>query len=360
MTDAQTALKPPADRAVSAYPETDFDAIIVVSFGGPEGVDEVVPFLRNVTEGRNIPEERLKEVGEHYYMLEGVSPINNQNRALIDALQADMAEHGIELPVYFGNRNWHPMLPDTLQQMADDGVKKALAFFTSAYSSYSGCRQYREDIYRAQQQVEGSAPEVLLTRKFYNHPKWIEVNVERIRDALAELGDQEGVHVAFTVHSIPLKMAQGCMYVQQITETMRLIAEELGLNDYDLVYQSRSGPPRVPWLEPDINDHLEAAAERGVKDVVIAPIGFISDHMEVIFDLDTEARQTCDALGMRMARAGTAGTHPVFVSMIRELIEERLGRRDARPTLGDRGPSWDICPVTCCLPGTGEPSPWDA
>jgi protoporphyrin/coproporphyrin ferrochelatase len=353
-----TRLKPPADGFASDFPDTRFDAIVVVSFGGPEGMDDVIPFLENVTRGRNVPRERLEEVAHHYELFDGVSPINAQNRALIDALRAELDGHGIDLPIYFGNRNWHPFLADALAQMADDGVERALAFFTSAYSSYSGCRQYREDIYAAQQAVGPRAPEILKTRVFFNHPGWIETNADHVRAALASLPSAEDVHVAFTAHSIPNAMAQACRYEDQLRESCRLVAELLGVADWELVYQSRSGPPHVPWLEPDILDHLDAVAARGVKGVVVAPIGFVSDHLEVLFDLDVEARDRAAELGLTMVRASSAGTHPAFIAMIRELVEERLGLRDGRAAVGRYAAGHDVCPTDCCLPGSGRPSPW--
>jgi protoporphyrin/coproporphyrin ferrochelatase len=353
-----TPLKAPADGFRSAYPDTRFDAIIVVSFGGPEGMDDVIPFLENVTRGRKIPRERLEEVAHHYELFGGVSPINGQNRALIDALRAQLDAHDVDLPIYFGNRNWHPFLADTLREMAADGIERALAFFTSAYSSYSGCRQYREDLYRAQQEVGPRAPEVLRTRAFFNHPGWIETNVDHVRQALAQIPDGHDVHLAFTAHSIPVAMAQACRYEDQLRESARLVAEAVGLVDWELVYQSRSGPPQVPWLEPDILDHLGVIAARGVTDVIVSPIGFVSDHLEVLYDLDVEARDTAAELGLNLVRASSASTHPAFVSMIRELIEERLGRVEGRSAVGRYAASHDICPIDCCLPGTGRPSPW--
>jgi ferrochelatase len=355
---SETALKPPADGFVSGFPETRFDAILVVSFGGPEGMDDVIPFLENVTRGRNVPRERLEEVAHHYELFDGVSPINAQNRALIAALRVELDEHGIDLPIYFGNRNWDPFLADTLREMASDGIERALAFFTSAYSSYSGCRQYREDLFRAQQEVGPDAPEVLRTRMFFNHPGWIETNADHVRSALAELSPAGEPHLAFTAHSIPTAMAQACRYEDQLRESCRLVAEAVGVGDWKLVYQSRSGPPHAPWLEPDVLDHLDGLASRGVTDVVVSPIGFVSDHLEVLFDLDIEARERAGELGLRFVRASSASTHPAFVRMIRELVEERLGLREGRASVGRFAASHDVCPIDCCLPGTGRPSPW--
>jgi ferrochelatase len=316
-----------------------------------------MPFLEYVTSGRNVPRERLEEVAHHYALFAGVSPINAQNRALIEALRPEFDAHGIGLPIYFGNRNWHPFLADTLREMADDGVERALAFFTSAYSSYSGCRQYREDLFNAQQELGRGAPEVLRIRSFFNHPGWIEANADHVRAALSQL-DGADPHIAFTAHSIPVAMARACRYVDQLRESSRLVAESVGCDDWELVYQSRSGPPQVPWLEPDIVDHLAAMRARAVEDVVISPIGFVSDHLEVLYDLDVEARDAAAGLGLRLVRASSASTHPAFIRMIRELVEERLGRAHGRPAIGRYAASHDTCPVDCCLPGTGRPSPW--
>jgi ferrochelatase len=351
--------KQPADRATARLPEHEYDAILLLSFGGPEGLDDVLPFLENVTRDRGVPRERLLEVAHHYEQFGGVSPINDQNRALIAALEPELRARGIELPVYFGNRNWHPLLADTMREMRDDGVRRALAVFTSAYSSYSGCRQYREDLFRAQQEVGADAPEVPRLRMFFNHPGFVAANVERVRDALAELPARP-VHVAFTAHSIPVTMAKNCAYEAQLRETGRLVAEAVAIDDWAVVYQSRSGPPQVPWLGPDVSEQLAAVAARGVPSVVVAPIGFISDHMEVQYDLDVEARETAERLGLAYARAGTAGTHPAFVAGLADLIRERVTEGSTRAALGRLGPSHDVCAPDCCLPGNGRPSPWDA
>jgi ferrochelatase len=356
-----TTRKQPADGADARLDDHGYDALIVVSFGGPEGMDDVMPFLENVTRGRNIPRERLAEVAHHYEIFGGVSPINQQNRDLIAALEAELAAHEIRLPIYFGNRNWDPFLTDTLRQMRDDGIHRALAFVTSAFSSYSGCRQYREDIYNAQLEVGDDAPEVLKLRTFYNHPGFVEANAGRVRDALEQIPEERraGVHLVFTAHSIPSAMAAQSRYADQLAETSRLVAEACDVAAHAVVYQSRSGSPHVPWLEPDVCDHLRDLHSEGVTDVVIAPVGFVSDHLEVLYDLDIEAAELARSLGLHMVRAGTAGTHPAYVSMIRELIEERLGATTERPTAGRYGPNPDVCAPNCCLPGTGKPSPWD-
>ena len=312
-----------------------YDALLLVSFGGPERREDVIPFLENVLRGRNVPRERLLQVAQHYYELGGKTPLNDQNRALIAALEQEFAARGPRLPVYFGNRNWRPLLADTLRQMAADGVTRALAFVTSAYSSYSGCRQYRENIEQA-----GSLP-VDKLRVFYNHPKFIRAMADRCHTALASL---PGARLVFTAHSIPLSMARTSRYEEQLRESCRLVAEHLGLDCWRLVYQSRSGPPAQPWLEPDIGDYLK---QLDAKEVVIAPIGFLSDHMEVIYDLDTQARQICESLGIQMVRAATVGVHPEFVSMIRDLVLERM-EGAPRLALGDHGPSHDVCAEDCC------------
>ena len=330
-----------------------YDAILVVSFGGPEKRDDVIPFLENVLRGKPVPRERMLEVAEHYYHFDGISPINAQVREFIEALNLELAQAKIDLPIYWGNRNWHPMLPDTIRQMKQDGVRRAISFMTSAYSSYSGCRQYRENLQQASGEVGDGAPQIDKLRVFYNHPGFIEANVDRIQAAFDRLPaeSRQNAHVAFTAHSIPMTMSNNCNYVRQLEECARLIAEALSIprERWKLVYQSRSGRPGDPWLEPDIGDHIRTLPSAGVTSLVIAPIGFISDHMEVLFDLDEEAKQICDELKITMSRALTVGSHPVFVSCIRELIEERIGRRTERRALGQYGPSHDVCPVDCCL-----------
>ncbi len=336
---------------------TSYDAILVVSFGGPEGMDEVMPFLENVLRGKNVPRERMIEVSHHYELFGGVSPINEQNRQLISALEAELSAHNITLPVYWGNRNWHPLLPDALRQMKHDGVRRALAIFTSAYSSYSGCRQYRENIAQAQAEVGDGAPEIDKVRVFYNHPGFIAANVAHIREALEKIpGERRAeAHIAFTAHSIPSAMAANCAYQAQLLDTAQLVAGEVEVTDWKLVYQSRSGAASQAWLEPDILDHLRALKAQDKLDVVIAPTGFVSDHLEVLYDLDTEARQLAGELGINMIRAASAGTHPGFIKMIRELIVERMTNNPDRPALGERGASHDCCPINCCLSGATRP-----
>ena len=321
--------------------KTDYDALLLVSFGGPEGMDDVIPFLENVLRGRNVPRERMLQVAHHYELFGGVSPINQQNRNLIAALRKELDENGPRLPIYWGNRNWHPLLPDTLAQMTQDGIKNALAFVTSAYSSYSSCRQYRQNISDAQAAVGPDAPRVEKLRVFYNHPHFIEANVDQIRAALAQLDDHGPVNLVFTAHSIPESMAVNCDYSMQLAEAGGLIAAALGMKSWQLVYQSRSGSPSQPWLGPDIVEHLRTLHGEGVRNVVIAPIGFVSDHMEVVYDLDVEARKVADELGMKMLRAATAGTHPAFVRMIRDLVMERIEN-----TVPE-----NVCAPDCCRVG---------
>ncbi|MBZ5591542.1 MAG: ferrochelatase [Acidobacteriia bacterium] len=323
-----------------------YDAIILVAFGGPERPADVIPFLENVLRGRNVPRERMLEVAEHYYHFGGVSPINQQMRELVGLLEAELRERGPRLAVYWGNRNWAPMLGDTVRKMRDDGVRRAVAFVMSAYSSYSGCRQYLEDIARAREAVGEGAPEIDKLRVFYNHPGFIEPVAERVREALAKLPDAA---LIYTAHSVPVSMAATSKYEAQLKEACRLVSEKLGCHDWRLVYQSRSGPPSQPWLGPDIGEYLRELHAAGTRAVVVVPIGFISDHMEVLYDLDTEARALCGELGLNFARAATVGNDPAFVSMIRELVLERMG--ELPPScLGSDGPSHDVCEPDCCAP----------
>jgi ferrochelatase len=333
-------------------PSMEYDAFLLVSFGGPERREDVLPFLENVLRGRNVPRERMLEVAEHYYHFGGISPINAQNRELLAALKDEFAAAGLELPLYWGNRNWQPLLPDTLAQMKADGVRRAIAFFTSAFSSYSGCRQYRENITAAQQAVGEGAPQVEKLRSFFNHPGFIEPMIERTREALDQIpaDRRQATHLIFTAHSIPLAMANNCQYEVQFREASRLVADGLSHMNWQVAYQSRSGPPTQPWLGPDIGEAVtEIAAQKGT-DVVVVPIGFISDHMEVLYDLDEEARLKAE-LGLNFARAATVGTHPRFVRMIRELIQERMNSHSAQQALGALAASHDVCPSDCCLSG---------
>jgi len=295
-----------------------FDALLIVSFGGPEKHEDVLPFLENVLRGKNVPRERMLEVAEHYYHFDGRSPINDQTRELLAAIRQELKAHGPDVPVYWGNRNWHPFLVDTLRQMKADGVRRAAALVTSAFGSYSSCRQYREDIARAR--AAAGAEDLGLEKlpNFCGRPEFIAAMTERVKDALGELGGAE--KLIFTAHSIPVSMAETSPYVRQLKEASAAVAAGCGAAHWDLVYQSRSGPPTQPWLGPDICEHLRAQYAAGVRRVVICPIGFISDHMEVLYDLDTEARAVCDELGMKMARAGTAGSHPRLIGMVRDML----------------------------------------
>ncbi|HEX6755543.1 MAG TPA: ferrochelatase [Mycobacteriales bacterium] len=339
------------ERALS---HTSYDALLLLSFGGPEGPDDVLPFLENVVRGRGVPRERLLEVAGHYAHFGGVSPINEQNRALLAAIRALLAADGPALPVYWGNRNWHPLVEDTVARMRDDGVRRALVFATSAYTSYSGCRQYQDDLARARSAAGEGAPELHKLRHFFNHPGFVEANADAVRAALASLPDPGGARLVFTAHSVPVSMEAasgpgGHLYSAQVREAARLVTTAVrgpGAG-FDVAWQSRSGPPSVPWLEPDVNDHLAALAGAGVRGVVVSPIGFVSDHVEVLWDLDEEAARTAGDLGLGYARAATAGADPRFVAMVRELVLERT-EGAPRQALGPMGPGHDVCPLGCC------------
>jgi ferrochelatase len=328
-----------------------FQAVLVLSFGGPERHDDVIPFLENVLRGKNVPRERMLEVAEHYYHFGGKSPINDQNRELVAALKKELETLGPPLPVYWGNRNWHPFLAETLRQMRFDGIDRAVVFVTSAFSSYSGCRQYLEDMERARAEVGSGAPRLEKLRAFYNHPEFVTTVAGRIRDAFAQLPAERRSEAGllFTAHSIPVVMAQSSPYVRQLTEACDLIARQLGREQWELVYQSRSGPPGQPWLEPDVADALRRfRAEHGAgADVVVSPVGFISDHMEVVYDLDFEVRQIAAELGLNMVRALTPGAHPRFVAMIRDLVAERFEDRAPAVVCGSMAAP-GICPPDCC------------
>jgi ferrochelatase len=333
-----------------------YDALLLVSFGGPERTEHVIPFLENVLRGKNVPRERMLEVAEHYYHFGGKSPINEQNRALIAALECELDAQGPALPIYWGNRNWHPMLADTLGHMRADGIRRALAFATSAFGSYSGCRQYREDIERARTEIGSGAPEIHKLRTFHDHPGFIQAMADRVREALNRIPDDRraAAPLLFTAHSIPISMAETSPYVAQLLESCGLVSQAVG-RPGALVYQSRSGPPMQPWLEPDVCDSIrQLHAGGGLKDLVLAPIGFLSDHMEVVYDLDTEAAALCRELGVNLSRAATVGVHPDFVSMIRELILERTEGRERR-CLGTESAGRDTCGPDCCPPPKRAP-----
>jgi len=345
-----------------------YDAVLLVSFGGPDGPDDVMPFLENVLRGRNVPRERMLEVAEHYHHFGGRSPINGQNLALLEALRKELADRGPALPVYWGNRNWHPLLTDTLREMSDAGIRRVAAFVTSAYSSYSGCRQYRENIAAALAPLGDRAPQVDKLRVFFNHPGFVGPMAANLTQSLMAfpVDQRPSTPVLFTAHSIPVSMADSCRYVTQLREASRLVAAEAGVTDWELVFQSRSGPPTQPWLEPDVCDRIRQLHAAGQDRVVVAPIGFISDHMEVLYDLDTEAADLCRSLGMRFARVATVGTAPAFVAMIRDLVAERHEASPERLAMGILPASHDVCPLDCCpapqrpaAPGgpTGRPGP---
>ncbi len=332
-----------------------FDAVLLLSFGGPEGPDDVVPFLENVTRGRGVPQERLEEVAAQYARFGGVSPINAQNRALLAALRAELDRRGRDLPLAWGNRNWAPFVEDTLADLAARGHRRVLALTTSAYSSYSSCRQYLEDIERAQAHVgeqlgPDAVPDVVKVRPYWNHPGFVLATVDRLRAAVDEVPPERrgGTRLVFTAHSIPVAMARTCDYEAQLHDVVAMVSGELAVDlPTDLVFQSRSGPPQVPWLEPDIVDHLRALHGDGVDSVVVAPIGFISDHMEVVYDLDTQAAAAAADLGMTMIRAATVGTHPQFVRGLVDLLDEHLVGAPPR-AVGPLGPRPSPCAAGCC------------
>ncbi len=334
------------------------DAVLLLSFGGPDGPDDVMPFLENVTRGRGVPRERLEEVAEQYALFGGVSPINDQNRLLLDALRVEMDRRGHRLPLYWGNRNWSPSVEDTMAEMTAAGHRRVVAVATSAYSSYSACRQYLEDIERARRHVGDGAPAVDKVRPYWNHPGFIAAVTDRIRTAIDELTPdrRDGARLVCTAHSIPLSMASTSDYESQLVDVMTLVTSDPHIDlTADLVFQSRSGPPHVPWLEPDIVDHLTTLRDQGVDTVVVAPIGFVSDHMEVKFDLDTQAAEAARSLGMTMVRAGTVGTHPRFVAGLVDLIEEHLVGAVPQ-SVGPLGPRRNPCVAGCC-PAPSRPGP---
>ncbi len=331
-----------------------YDALLIVSFGGPERSEDVLPFLENVVRGKRVPRERLLQVAQHYEQFGGASPINEQVRQWMRLVQPQLQAAGVQLPLFWGNRNWHPFLTDTIRQMAEQGVRRALAWVTSAYSSYSGCRQYREDIQAACDAVGPAAPRVDKIRVFYNHPGFVAAQAARVTEALESVPRdlRDRTWVFYTAHSLPRAMADCCHYVRQLKETCRLVSQRAGVTRDRLVYQSRSGPPGQPWLEPDVCDAIEQLqTDEAPGSLVIVPVGFLSDHVEVLFDLDVEAREAARRCRLPMVRAATVGTHPLFVQMIRDLFLERLESRSTRPVVGRYGPHPDICPSDCCLPG---------
>ncbi|MGF9662825.1 ferrochelatase [Arthrobacter crystallopoietes] len=356
-----------------------YDAVVLASFGGPEGQEDVIPFLRNVTRGRGIPDERLEEVSHHYRAFGGISPINAQNRALKQALEAELQRRGIDLPVLWGNRNWAPFIADTFREAYDAGHRRVLAVSTSAYSCYSSCRQYREDFGMAlvETGLEGKL-EVDKVRQYFDHPGFVEPFAEgvaaglaTVRAELAAKGEPDApIHIMFATHSIPIGDAEaagprgvefdgGSAYVAQHLATAQAVLDrvpEAAGADWSLVYQSRSGAPHIPWLEPDINDALQELPGKGAKGVVIVPLGFVSDHMEVVWDLDTEALQTCAELGLAATRVPTPGVHRKFVEGLVDLVCERTEKNNIadRPALTKLGPWMDVCMPNCCANRRGE------
>jgi protoporphyrin/coproporphyrin ferrochelatase len=356
-----------------------YDAVVLASFGGPEGQEDVIPFLRNVTRGRGIPDERLEEVSHHYRAFGGISPINAQNRALKQALEAELQRRGIDLPVLWGNRNWAPFIADTFREAYDAGHRRVLAVSTSAYSCYSSCRQYREDFGMAlvETGLDGKL-EVDKVRQYFDHPGFVEPFAEgvaaglaTVRAELAAKGEPDApVHIMFATHSIPLGDAEaagprgvefdgGSAYVAQHLATAQAVLDrvpEAAGAEWSLVYQSRSGAPHIPWLEPDINDALQELPGKGTKGVVIVPLGFVSDHMEVVWDLDTEALQTCAELGLAATRVPTPGVHRKFVEGLVDLVCERTVENNIadRPALTKLGPWTDVCMPNCCANRRGE------
>jgi ferrochelatase len=334
-----------------------YDALLLLSFGGPEGPEDVMPFLRNVTRGRGISDERLEAVASHYAHFGGVSPINAHNRALMAALELELRAHGIDLRLYWGNRNWKPYVADAVRHMRDDGVQRALVFTTSATASYSACRQYREDLAQARRVAGDGAPELVKLRHYFDHPGFVAANADALRVAIDQLPPEvrDSARLVFTAHSIPVSMNESSgpsssgLYAAQHRETARLVAETVrGAGAaFDMVWQSRSGSPLVSWLEPDVNDHLRELAAQGVPAVVLCPTGFVCDHIEVLWDLDNEARETAAGLGLQFARAATAGTDPAFVAAVRELVQEQLSGVAPR-SLGTLGLCGIDCPATCC------------
>ena len=334
----------------------NYDAVLIVSFGGPEGPDDVLPFLDNVLAGLRVPPPVKARIAKRYHRFDGVSPINAHTREFIAALEGQLATSGPSLPVYWGNRNWHPMLGDAMARMAADGVGRAIAYVTSTFSSYSGCRKYREDLHAAVDCL-GGAPHIDKLRIGYNHPGFIEAMADRLQEAFARVPSEKArPALLFTAHSLPISMARACDYQAQLREACALSAEAVGAGEWELAYQSQNASYGEPWLGPDIGEALESVRAAGHADVVVAPIGFVCDHMEVVLDLDVEAAEKADALSLNMVRAGTVGAHPAYVGMVRELIVERMTANPDRPALGARGPNHDYCPADCCLSGRpGQP-----
>ncbi|MFN2425635.1 MAG: ferrochelatase [Candidatus Binatia bacterium] len=334
------------------------DAVLVLSFGGPEGPDDVIPFLENVTRGRNVPRDRLEVVAQQYMLFGGRSPINDECRGLVAALENELARRGPALPVYWGNRNWQPMLADTVAQMARDGIRRAVAVATSAYSSYSACRQYLEDIDRARGAAGPDAPVIEKLAPYWNHPGFLETMIDNTRAAIAANdGPGAAPRIVFTAHSLPAAMAAGCDYEAELREASAIVAAAAAPDlAWDLVYQSRSGPPSQPWLGPDVCDHLRALRAGGVSRVVLVPIGFVADHMEVLYDLDTQAREVADSVGITMTRAACVGAAPRFVAGLVDVVVCHIEGRQPE-FVGTRGPRPTPCAPGCCAYRPERPAP---
>lgn len=338
---------------------TGFDALLLLSFGGPEGPEQVMPFLENVTRGRGIPRERLESVAEHYLHFGGVSPINGINRDLIAAIEAELAHRGTELPVYFGNRNWEPYIEDTVAAMRDNGIRRAAVFSTSAWGGYSGCTQYQEDIARGRAAAGPDAPELVKLRQYFDHPLLVEMFADAIREAAATLPEElrDDARLVFTAHSIPLRAASRCgpdLYERQVGYTAGLVAAAAGYREYDQVWQSRSGPPQVPWLEPDVGDHLDVLAGNGTRAVIVCPVGFVADHIEVVWDLDSELAEQAAEAGIAFARATTPNAQPRFAQLAVDLLDEvRHGRAPLRVSGSEPVPGYGssvngaLCTPSC-------------
>ena len=334
--------------------QKSFEALMIVSFGGPESHAEVMPFLERVTQGKPVPRERLLEVAKHYYHFDGKSPLNAQNRALKQALEKEFLKRNIGLPIYLGNRNAAPFIVDELREMKAKNITRALGFFTSSMSSYSGCRQYRENIAEAQAEIGDGAPQIEKIRAFFNHPLYIQTVSARLQECLSKFSmEKRDSHFIFTTHSLPISMAKNCDYAEQYKNSSELVAAAnvLQPDQVTFAFQSRSGSPHIPWLGPDVNEVVKNIPKGSKKNIIFIPIGFVSDHMEVIYDLDCEAREHVENHGFQFARVKTAGTHPLFIEMICELVAERLQHDQPRRYLGSLGARVDVCPPDCCLKG---------
>ena len=325
-----------------------FDSLLLLSFGGPENSDDVMPFLRNVTAGRGVPDERLAVVAEQYELFGGKSPINELNQQLLSALDEELVSRGHEMATFWGNRNWHPFVTDTIADLKSLGHTSTVCLVTSAFSSYSGCRQYHEDLDRARNEVPG-APNIERVRVYWDHPDFLGTAAELLAESRDAAGLSSETPVLHSAHSLPLSMAANCDYQQQLNEAASIVNELAGMRGpYEVVFQSRSGPPSVPWLTPDIDQRIHELAEQGTQEILVHPLGFVADHMEVLFDLDTQSAAAAKEADVKMVRTPTVGTHPRFVSMLVDLVEEAAGLRADRPSLSKSGPRPDKCNSQCC------------